>query len=171
MNKRTNVFAVLVALLLCVPAVQPAINTGYPLLELWNKSDHLVKYEFIRAITVDKAILELAQKTVKGGTQVELQETVRKGKFISRDFVNDSKPWSVLAVKVGSGPVKIYTFPENTHIFVSIKNDEKLYPQTGPFGGARGITERGYPKNLNIKKSQIDPINIDLAETLRSRKG
>ncbi len=102
MKKRTNIFAVLVALLLCTPAAQPARqDPRYPAGEIWNKKaqKQTIYYKLGRGATTKEAKADLARQTSF--------KSIAHDKFHTIKYV-PGKEVTAINVKVGGGGAQTY---------------------------------------------------------------
>lgn len=128
---------------LMITGIQAVDN--YPSFELWNKTNKPIWF----AVSNRNASPQELSKNL---------EELGASKYLSKADIDNSKSTYLLIMQdrnVGNGT--LYTFNPGKNMWVRVKEEKgKLLfgPQTGPLLGFRGITERGYPLDKNVKSGE-----------------
>ena len=132
-----------------------------PSFELWNKTDKSI---WFAVSSKNTNVAELSKKL----------EELGAGKYLSKTDLDITKYTQLLIMRdrnAGSGT--LYTFNPGKNIWVRLKEEKgkaTFGPQTGPLMGFRGVTERGYPLDKNVKSGEYKEqvVTIQKSESVQS---
>jgi len=75
----------------------------------------------------------------------------------------------LIADNKNADKVTVYTFYPGKHIWVRQK-EGAFGSQTGPFLGLKGVTERGYPQDKNVKNGEYYSKEVKLTLAQKAKR-
>jgi|SRR5579872_29955 hypothetical protein len=139
----------------------------YPPLELWNKTEKPLYFAIASAKSMsDDKVMSEPLTELPAGKYVTVKS--------DSDLVDMSKYTRLLITQdPDAKSVTVYTFSPNKYMWVRVKEEKGSLvfgPQTGPWLGILGNTERGYPKDKNVTSADYKTETLTRSFAQKAKK-